>query len=199
MAGIVLATGEARTARQPVAAPGAAGWLKKGGIAIAGTLFLAACSHGTLPLPWTLVPLNVQPFGVLLLALVFGPAMGTATAVLYLLEGAAGLPVFSPHGPGGIAQLLGPTGGYLMSYPLAAWVAGQLGSRKAFASALGAAVAADAVVLASGTVWLGLVLHLTVRSALAGGALPFLAGDFLKCVAAAGLASASFLWQRKKN
>jgi biotin transport system substrate-specific component len=178
--------------------PVANAWAKRGGIAIAGTLFLAVCSHVTLPLPWTLVPLNLQPFGVLLLALAFGPAMGAATAGLYLLEGASGLPVFSPHGPGGIAQLLGPTGGYLMSYPLAAWVAGKLGARKPFFTSLGAAIAGDAVVLLTGTAWLGFLMHWSVRASLFAGTAPFVAGDFLKCVAAAGLGAGFFAWRGRK-
>ncbi len=178
------------------ARPQATELLKKGGIAIAGTLFLAVCSHISLPMPWTVVPLNVQPFGVLLLALLFGPTMGAVTAALYLLEGAAGLPVFSPHGLGGVAQLLGPTGGYLMSYPVAAWVAGKLMSRRSFFASLGAAIAGDAIVLISGSAWLGVLLHLSLRTAFFGGALPFLPGDFLKCAAAAGVALAWFRWQR---
>jgi biotin transport system substrate-specific component len=173
-------------------------WAKRGGIAVAGTVFLAVCSHVTLPLPWSLVPLNLQPFGVVLLALLFGPTMGAVTAALYLLEGAAGMPVFSPHGLGGLAQLLGPTGGYLMSYPLAAFVAGKLASRRSFFQSLGAAVAGDVLVLACGTIWLTLLMHLTSRAGFMAGAAPFLAGDFLKCVAAAGMTAGFVAWKRRK-
>jgi len=173
-------------------------WARRGGIAIAGSLFLAVCSHMTLPLPWTVVPLNLQPFGVLVLALLFGPGMAAATAVLYLVEGLAGAPVFSPHGPGGLPQLLGPTGGYLMSYPVAAFVAGGLARRASFVANLGAAVIGDAIVLAGGTVWLSVLAHTGLRAAFTLGAAPFLAGDFLKCAAAAGLASAWFAKQNKR-
>jgi biotin transport system substrate-specific component len=169
--------------------------LKRAGIAVAGSLFLAVCSHITLPLPWTVVPLNLQPFGVVLLGLLLGPTTAAA-AVLYLLEGACGMPVFSPTGLGGIAQLTGPTGGYLMSYPVAAWVAGRLASRSFFAT-LGAAVAADALVLLAGTAWLTALLHLSPRAGFLMGAAPFLPGDFLKCVAAAGLATGYAAWKIK--
>jgi biotin transport system substrate-specific component len=169
-------------------------WSQKGAVVLAGTFFLAVCSHLSLPLPWSLVPLNLQPFGVVLLALLLGPTMGAATAAAYLLEGMAGLPVFSPHGPGGIAQMLGPTGGYLMSYPLAAFIAGKLGSARNFSRALPASIAADVLVLLSGAAWLALLSH-SWRAGFALGAAPFLAGDFLKCVAAAAIASAFFRWR----
>jgi biotin transport system substrate-specific component len=174
-------------------------WTEKGAVVVAGTLFLAVCSHVSLPLPWSLVPLNLQPFGVLLLALVLGPWMGAATAAAYLLEGMAGLPVFSPHGLGGAAQLFGPTGGYLMSYPLAAYVAGKLGAGKKFYAGLLGAVAGDAVVLLGGVAWLALISNNDWPTAFLLGVSPFLAGDFLKCVAAATLATALASWQTPKH
>jgi len=174
-------------------------WTEKGAVVIAGTLFLAVCSHVSLPLPWSLVPLNLQPFGVLLLALLLGPWMGAATAAAYLLEGMAGLPVFSPHGLGGTAQLFGPTGGYLMSYPLAAYICGSLGRAKMFTPALLAAIVGDAVVLLGGVAWLALISHSDWPTALLLGVSPFLAGDFLKCVAAAALATALASWRTPKR
>ena len=68
----------------------------------------------------------MQTFAVLLLGLLFSPGPAFACVAIYLMEGAVGLPVFSPHGPGGMAQLLGPSGGYLLSYPFAAAVASYL-------------------------------------------------------------------------
>ena len=174
-------------------------WPEKGAVVIAGTLFLAVCSHASLPLPWSLVPLNLQPFGVLLLALLLGPGLGAATAAAYLLEGAIGLPVFSPHGPGGVVQLLGPTGGYLMSYPLAAYVCGKLGAAKNFYSGLLGAVVGDAVVLLGGVAWLASLTNSDWSAAFRLGVTPFLAGDFLKCVAAAALATAFASWSPKRN
>ena len=79
--------------------------------AIAGSLLVAICAHVSVPLLFTPVPLTLQTFAVLLLGLTLGPATAFAALALYLVQGAAGLPVFSPHGPGGILQLMGPTGG----------------------------------------------------------------------------------------
>src|SRR5277367_1653846 len=93
-------------------------------LVVAATALVAACAHVSLPLPFTPVPLTLQTFAVILVGMVLGPAAGFSAMVLYLAEGASGLPVFSPHGLGGIAQLAGPTGGYLASYPLAAACAG---------------------------------------------------------------------------
>src|SRR5271154_6092999 len=93
-------------------------------IVIGASLFVALCARVALPLPFTPVPLTLQNFGVLLVGLSLGSRSGFAALVLYLAEGLMGMPVFSPTGPGGIAQLLGPTGGFLLAYPLVAWLAG---------------------------------------------------------------------------
>src|SRR6202453_2744538 len=87
---------------------------------VSATALVAICAHIAVPLGFTPIPVTMQTFAVLLLGLLFGPGPAFACLALYLLEGAVGLPVFSPHGPGGIAQMLGPTGGYLLSYPFAA-------------------------------------------------------------------------------
>src|SRR5215470_7520984 len=99
-------------------------WAKQGAIVIGASLFVALCARVTVPLRFTPVPLTLQNAGVLLVGLVLGSRRGFAALALYLAEGAAGLPVFNPHGLGGIAQILGPTGGYLMAYPLVAGLAG---------------------------------------------------------------------------
>src|SRR5260370_40290980 len=93
-------------------------------LSVAATGLVAICAHISLPLPFTAVPLTLQTFAVILIAMVLGPVAGFSSMALYLAERASGLPVFSPHGPGGVAQLLGPTAGYLFSYPLAAAAAG---------------------------------------------------------------------------
>ena len=105
-------------------------WLRAAGIVIAGSLLLAICAHVSLPLWFTPVPLSLQPFAVLLLGLLLSPRMAVATVVAYLVEGAAGLPVFAPAPIGGLAHLLGPTGGYLLAYPVAAGVISFLWRRR---------------------------------------------------------------------
>src|SRR5258706_2480882 len=93
-------------------------------LVVGGSLLVALCARIAIPIPGTPVPLTAQNFGVLLVGLLLGSRRGFAALALYLAEGAIGMPVFSPAGPGGIAQLLGPTGGFLLAYPLVAWVAG---------------------------------------------------------------------------
>src|SRR6266849_2566349 len=93
-------------------------------LAVAATALVAACAHISLPLPFTPVPLTLQNFAVLLVGMALGPVAGFSAMVLYLVEGALGLPVFTPYAVGGVAHLLGPTGGYLFSYPIAAATAG---------------------------------------------------------------------------
>ena len=93
-------------------------------IVIGASLLVALCARITVPLPFTPVPLTLQNFGVLLVGLALGSRRGFLALVLYLAEGIMGMPVFSPAGPGGIAQLLGPTGGFLLAYPFVAGIAG---------------------------------------------------------------------------
>lgn len=129
---------------------------RQAGIAVASTALVALCAHISIPLGFTPVPITLQPFAVLLLGLLLAPEVSFAALTLYLLEGAAGLPVFSPHGLGGIAQLFGPTGGYLLAAPFAAAIAGLVyrdGKRKLLFALAGAAIG-DLILLAIGTLWL---------------------------------------------
>src|SRR3982750_4709915 len=94
-------------------------------LAIVGfALTLAMAAQVTVPIPGTPVPFSLQPFVVALAGLMLGPVAGAASMALYLAAGASGLPVFSPVPglPQGIARFMGPTGGYLIAYPIAAWI-----------------------------------------------------------------------------
>ena len=154
-----------------------------------GTLFLAVCAHLSVPLFFTPVPISVQPFGVLVVGLLFGPALGFATLAAYLLEGACGLPVFAPGGAGGMLHLLGPTGGYILAYPFAAALAGFLWRRtRGFAGAALAALAAEVVIFLSGACWLSVLTHRGFEAILRTAVLPFVPGDLLKIAAAAAVA-----------
>src|ERR1700726_4572539 len=94
---------------------------KQAAIVVGASLFVAVCARVTVPLPFTPVPLTLQNCGVLLVGLTLGSRRGFAALLLYLIEGMAGMPVFNPAaGPGGIAQLAGPTAGYLLAYPFVA-------------------------------------------------------------------------------
>jgi biotin transport system substrate-specific component len=170
-------------------------------LAVAATAFVALCAHVSIPLYFTPVPITLQTFAVLLIGLAFGPALGASTLLLYLAEGAAGLPVFSPQGPGGIAQLLGPTGGFLLSYPLAAAAANSVVRavrlfRPQFHAAVLAAFAADLVIFAIGAAWFAVLLHLTPAAAWSMAIVPFLLGEVLKITAAAAAYTALLRWRR---
>ena len=160
------------------------------GIAIAATALVALCAHISIPLGFTPVPITLQPFAVLMLGLLLAPEVSFAALSLYLLEGAAGLPVFSPHGPGGIAQLLGPTGGYLLAAPFAAAVAGLVyrDGKRRFLSALAAAALGDLILLSIGALWLGALVHNSFSALLSQAVVPFLASDAVKVLAAAACA-----------
>jgi biotin transport system substrate-specific component len=138
---------------------------------------------------FTPVPLALQPFPVLLLGFLLRPRLAAATLGAYLLEGAAGLPVFAP-GTIGIAHLLGPTGGYLMAYPLAAALVSVLWrrTRRSFSAAVVSAALGSVAVLACGALWMAALTHVSLGSVLQLSVLPFLPGDALKIAAAAGLA-----------
>ena len=106
-------------------------------LVVGASLVVALCARITIPLPFTPVPLTLQNFGVLLVGLMLGSKRGFVALALYLAEGAVGLPVFNPMGKGGIAQMHGATGGFLLVYPLVAWMAGYVmeHGRKTFARA----------------------------------------------------------------
>src|SRR5437667_455587 len=93
---------------------------------VLGALLVAGAAQVSVPLPGTPVPMTLQPMAVLLVAGLLGPQLGALSMILYLAMGAAGLPVFTPTVPLiGVARLFGPTGGYLLAYPVAAWVVGR--------------------------------------------------------------------------
>src|SRR6476646_2367891 len=165
---------------------------------LAATLFMmvltAAAAQISVPLPFTPVPFTFQPMVVLLSGAVLGPELGMLSQVLYLAAGLAGLPVFaaSPELPQGAARLLGPTGGYLMSYPFAAFVAGSLARRgldRRYLTSFLAMAAGLAVVFACGVTWLTLFAPgadgRSLQTALAVGFYPFVVVDLAKLAIAA--------------
>ena len=166
---------------------------------LAATLFMmvltAIAAQISVPLPFTPVPFTFQPMVVLLSGVVLGPELGMLSQVLYLAAGLAGLPVFaaSPTLIQGPARLLGPTGGYLMSYPFAAWVAGMLARRgldRRYLTSIVAMAAGLAVVFACGVLWLTLFAPgaetRSLGAAMSIGFYPFVLADLAKlCLAAA--------------
>src|SRR5580700_9784954 len=125
-------------------------------IVVAASLFVAVCARVTLPLPLTPVPLTLQNLGVLLVGLMLGPRRGFVALALYLAEGMMGLPVFTPTGLGGLARLVGPTGGFLLAFPFVAGIAGWImeSGNKSFVRAAIAATVAEIALFAAGISWL---------------------------------------------
>lgn len=150
-------------------------------------LALTASAQITIPLPMTPVPFTLQPFVVILAGLMLGPVAGAASMALYLAAGAAGLPVFSPGGAPGIARFFGPTGGYLIAYPAAAWIAGTLAGQGAgFGRRFGAAVAGVAMIFVGGIAQLTIITGSFAQSA-SFGIVPFIMLDLVKAAIAAGI------------
>jgi biotin transport system substrate-specific component len=164
-------------------------------LVVGASLFVALCARITIPIPGTPVPLTVQNFGVLLVGLLLGSRRGFAALALYLAEGAMGMPVFSPVGPGGIAQLLGPTGGFLLAYPLVAWMAGFVAERgrKSFARAAVGGLFGEVVLFTGGLTWLAVLTH-SVAQAFRWGLYWFAFAEVIKVMMAAGIAAR---WQRR--
>ena len=146
-------------------------------LALGYSILMGLLARVSLPLPFTPVPLTGQTLGVLLAGVLLGGPLAASAMLLYLAEGAMGLPVFSPAGPGGLAQLLGPTGGFLLSYPLAAFVVGSLCRR---GSRLLGVLAGEALIFTFGAAWLWMLLHLPAAHLFQAAVLPFLPGEVLK-------------------
>jgi biotin transport system substrate-specific component len=169
-------------------------WAEQAAIVVSATLFVALCARVTVPLPFTPVPLTLQNFGVLLVGLTLGSRRGFAALALYLLEGAAGMPVFNPAGLGGVAQLLGATGGFLLAYPFVAGLAGWIMERgkASFSRAAAAGVLAEVVLFAGGLSWLAVLTH-SFAQAVRFGLYWFVFAEVIKVMLAAGVSTG---WQR---
>jgi len=155
---------------------------------VAFALATAAGAYIAVPIPGTAVPMSLQPLFVILAGAVLGARAGAGAMALYLAVGAAGAPVFALGGAG-IAWLLGPTGGYLVAMPAAAFLTGILASgRPGWTRRVGGLALGLATIYAGGLSWLFLLTGEGLGELLRVGVLPFLAGDVAKILAAALLA-----------
>jgi biotin transport system substrate-specific component len=165
--------------------------LAKNTALIAGaSLLMGIVGRFAVPLPFTPVPLTLANFGVLLVGLTLGSRRGFAALTLYLAAGAAGMPVFAPSALTGVAQLLGPTGGYLISYPFVAFLAGWIAERgqETFARYALASIAGEILLFVSGVSWIMVLLHAPLARAANFGLFPFVFAEIIKVMAAAELA-----------
>jgi biotin transport system substrate-specific component len=175
-------------------------WAMQATLVVAASLFVALCARATVPLPFTPVPLTLQNFGVLTVGLLLGSRRGFAALALYLAEGVCGMPVFSPAILGsGITHIVGPTGGFLMAYPLVAFTAGWIyeqsstRSERRFAWAALASAAAELVLFAGGLSWLALLTH-SVSLAIKYGLYWFVFAEVIKVLMSAAVAAR---WQQR--
>jgi biotin transport system substrate-specific component len=146
---------------------------------LAGAILVAASAQVAIPLPGTPVPVTLQVAAVLIVGGLLGPRLGAASMAVYLAAGAAGLPVFAPVGVPGITRLIGPTGGYLLAYPLAAALVGLVVGRGRWLDLAVGLLAGLAVIHLGGVAQLAILSGDPV-AAVALGSLPFLGPDLVK-------------------
>jgi Uncharacterized conserved protein len=162
--------------------------VRNGLLVVGGSLLVALSAQVAIPLPFTPVPITLQTLAVLLVGAALGSKRGGLALLLYLAEGAIGLPVFAQAG--GFIHLIGPSAGYLWACPLAAFVVGLLCERgldRSYLTSLLAMVPGTIIFYALGATWLGILLHLSVAQASVAGIAPFIPGDLLKLAIAAAL------------
>ena len=150
-----------------------------------GTALVTAAAQISVPLPGTPVPMTLQPLAVLLVGGLLGPGLGFASLILYLALGAAGLPVFTPVGLPGIGRLFGPTGGYLLAFPIAAFAVGKLAGDGRRLARIGLACLVGMALIYLGGLAQLLLLTGSVGTAARFGTVPFIGGDLLKVAIAA--------------
>jgi biotin transport system substrate-specific component len=174
--------------------------------AVVGSFLIAGLAQISFALPFTPVPITGQTLGVLLVGAAYGPGLGAATIVLYLVWAVVGLPVLAPvdgvHATGlDVLRLTAATGGYLWGFVLAAALTGWLARRgwdRTFRSSIGAMLLGSIVIYAVALPWLHHVLtSATIEETLQAGLYPFIIGDTLKLLAAAGVLPAAWALMKK--
>jgi biotin transport system substrate-specific component len=167
---------------------------------VLGSLLLTASAK--LQVPFWPVPMTMQSLVVLLLGMSYGLRLGTATVLLYLAEGAVGLPVFAgtPERGIGLAYMMGPTGGYLIGFVLAAAALGSLAERgwdRSLARIAAAMILGHVILFIPGVLWLA--VSLGFAKAVAVGATPFLAATVLKTALGIALMPLAWRWARRRS
>jgi biotin transport system substrate-specific component len=146
------------------------------------------------------VPVTGQTFAVLLTGALLGSRLGAAAMIVYLVEGACGLPFFA-GGSGGMGHLLGPTGGYLVAFPAAAYITGAFaenGWDKRFLTAAAAMFVGSLVIILAGASWFSVLTHTPLLRSLSIGVVPFILGDIIKIVLAAAVLPTGWALLKRK-
>jgi biotin transport system substrate-specific component len=174
---------------------------RSAGLVIVFSLFIAACAQFAIHIGP--VPITGQSFAVLLTGALLGSRLGAAAVIAYLIEGAIGLPFFAPGGAPGILRFLGPTGGYLVAFPAAAFITGAFaehGWDKRYSTAVAAMAIGSAVILLGGWAWYSIVTNTSPMVLFYPAVGKFLLGDVIKiALAAAVLPTGWALLKRKAS
>lgn len=156
-------------------------------LVLGASALIAIAAQVAIPVPFSPVPMTLQPLAVIFLGAALGSTRGAAAAMLYLLEGFGGLPVFA-QGHGGAAWLIGPTAGYLFSYPAAAWLSGFVSERgwgTTITRAVCGMLLALSVIYLGGWSWLAALVG--PAAAYTAGVAPFVVADIVKVALGAAL------------
>jgi biotin transport system substrate-specific component len=172
-------------------------------LVVGGSLLVAALAQLQFPLPFTPVPVTGQTLGVLLVGAALGPELAVAAMLLYVAEGALGLPFFAAGGSGwSLLALTSASGGYLWGFVAMGTVVGALARRgwdRSLRSSISAMLLGEIVLYAIGVPWLAAATGVGIQRALVLGLYPFVLGDALKLFAAAGLLPAAWRLTRRSE
>lgn len=166
--------------------PSTVEWIRSLYLIVLGSLFVAALAQIEIVLPFTPVPITGQTFGVLLIGAALGSKRGAVSIILYITEGAFGLPFFA-GGAGGLGILTGATAGYLVGFVGAAYAVGWLAERgleRSVRTSVIPFIVGTVIIYVCGVAWLS-ILFGSLSKAITLGILPFLIGDAIKLIAAA--------------
>jgi len=167
------------------------------GLVIGFSLLTALAAQVVIPIGP--VPITGQTFAVLLTGALLGPRLGAMAMIAYLIEGASGLPFFA-GGQFGLVHLMGPTGGYLVAFPAAAFITGAFaehGWDRRFFSAAAAMAIGSIIIIVCGCVWFSLLTHTSIVNAVRVTVAPFILGDIVKIVLAAAVLPSGWKLLRK--
>ena len=173
-------------------------WTRSVGLVLGFSLLMALSAQIVFPIGP--VPITGQTFVVLLTGALLGSRLGAMTIIVYLVEGVSGLPFFHA-GSGGLAHLLGPTGGYLVAFPEAAFITGAFAEHdwdRRFPTAVAAMAIGSIVIMLSGWTWFSLVTNTPMLTAFKVTVLPFIPGDIIKILLAAAVLPAGWALLKRK-
>ena len=173
-------------------------WTRAVSLAVAFSLLTALAAQVVIPIGP--VPITGSTFAVLLTGALLGSRLGAMSLIIYLVEGAVGLPFFY-GGHGGLAHIFGPTGGYLVAFPAAAFITGAFaenGWDKRFVTAAAAMVVGSALILLAGWTWFAVLMNTNLLAAFKVSVAPHLIGDVIKILLAAAALPAGWALLKRK-